>query len=162
VTASTSRLGTDLALTIATGVPSAQALDTADSWHAVDLASGARRTGIRVRDQGEDLQRVEGRAGLAQALVIRLLTPLGDLAHLGHPAFGSRLVELIGRRNDEATRNLARRWVIEAIAAEPRVRRLDQLTVRVPDGRPDVLEIALRVEPVTGDDPLSVVLEVAL
>lgn len=155
-------LRTDLALTAAAGVEGAAGLVTADSWHWLDLAVGPRRTGGRPRDGGGDLQASEGRANLAQALIVRLLTPVGDLAHLGHPSYGSRLGELVGRLNDEPTRNLARRYVIEAVRAEARVGRLDQLVVRVPDDRPDVVEIAFSVVPVSGDDPLAIALEVVL
>ena len=34
--------------------------------------------------------------------------------------------------------------------------------VRVPDDRPDVVEIAFSVVPVSGDDPLAIALEVVL
>jgi phage baseplate assembly protein W len=154
-------LQTDLALTAA-GVEGAGEMVVADSWHWLDLAVGPRRTGGRARDGGGDLQATDGRANLAQALIVRLLTPIGDLAHLGHPAYGSRLGELVGQLNDERTRNLARRHVIEAIRAEARVGRLDQLVVRVPDDRPDVVEITFSVVPVSGDDPLAIALEVVL
>jgi phage baseplate assembly protein W len=156
------RLGTDLALTRASGVESAVALVEADTWGSLDLAGGPRRGGNRVRDRGVDLQTIGGRENLAQGLILRLLTPQGDLAHLGHPDFGSRLGELIGRLNNEATRNLARLYTIEAIAREPRVSRLDQLDVRVAADRPDVVEISFRVRPVTDDEPVSIALEVAL
>ena len=45
-----------------------------------------------VRDAGA----VSGRANLAQALVLRLLTRQGALTGLGHPDYGCRLTELIG------------------------------------------------------------------
>lgn len=156
------RLGIDLALTHASGVESTLALVEADTWESLDLAAGPRRTGVRPRDLGADLQTVAGRENLAQALILRLLTPVGDLAHLGHPEFGSRLGELVGRLNDDVTRNLARLYTIEAIALEPRVTRLDELAVSVPPGRPDVVDIAFRVQPVTDDEPVSVALEVTL
>ena len=44
-----------------------------------------------------DLDRLKGRENLAQALILRLLTPLGSLKGLGHANYGSRLHELIGR-----------------------------------------------------------------
>lgn len=156
------RLGTDLALTHAKSVESSLALVAADTWESLDLAAGPRRTGTRPSDAGVDLQTVAGRGNLAQALILRLLTPRGDLAHLGHPGFGSRLGELVGRLNDDVTRNLARLYTIEAIADEPRVGRLDQLEIRTPPGSPDVVDISFRVRPVTGDEPVSVALEITL
>lgn len=155
------RLGIDLALTPARGVTSDVGLHSADSWHALDLASGARR--LRGRASTDvDLRPVGARANLAQALILRLLTPLGDLAHLGHPAYGSRLVELVGRLNDEPTRNLARLYVIQAVSAEPRVRVVEGLVVRVPPERPESIEIELSVVPVNDSDPLAVAIEVTL
>ena len=156
------RLGIDLALTRARGVESSIALVEADTWESLDLAAGPRRSGLRPVDGGPDLQGVAGRDNLAQALILRLLTPRGDLAHLGHPAYGSRLGELVGRLNDDVTRNLARLYTIEAIAQEPRVTALERLDVRVPAGRPDVVEIAFSVRPLNDEDPVAVALEVTL
>ena len=156
------RLGADLALTRASAVESGRTLVEADSWGLLDLATGPRRRGVPAGSPGLDLQPIDGRQNLAQALILRLLTPLGDLAHLGHPTFGSRLGELVGRRNDELTRNLARLYTIEAVANEPRVGPLAQLEVRVPVDRPDVVEIAFQVQPIDGREAVSVALEVVL
>ena len=60
---------------------------------------------------------------LAQALLLRFLTPLGELTLLGHPDYGSRLYELIGELNSDANRNRARMFMLSALAGEPRVRR---------------------------------------
>jgi phage baseplate assembly protein W len=74
------------------------------------------RTG-RVRD----LDVVSGRSNLAQAVVMRLLTPRGELEPLGHPEYGSRLHELIGRENTDTTRNLVKLFILEALQREPRI-----------------------------------------
>ena len=160
---SLAKIGADLALTRATGTPGGAALEAADSWGTVDLAIGpggrwARRPVADVQDLGV----VEGRHNLGQALIIRLLTPLGGLALLGHQDYGSRLVELVGRTNDEATRNLARLYVLQALAQEPRVHPPQDLPVTVAEGRPDSVLIQLSVVPVGDDDPLALALEVAL
>ncbi len=68
-----------------------------------------------------DLQTFSGRENLAQALILRLLTPKGSLAALGHAEYGSQLYRLIGERKTEALRNLCRAYVLEAVAQEPRV-----------------------------------------
>lgn len=68
-----------------------------------------------------DFQVVEDRANLAQALILRILTPRGSLAGLGHAEYGSRLGELVGRRKTDAVRALAKGFVLEAVAREPRV-----------------------------------------
>src|SRR3954447_18132522 len=99
----------DVALTRFVGTPAGVPLDEAHSWGTLDLALAPRQVGIRATAPG--LAAVAGRANLAQALIVRLLTPRGSLAGLGHPAYGSRLGELVGRRNDVTARNLARLYV---------------------------------------------------
>jgi len=157
------RLGRDLALTRYTGVPSSVPLAVADSWGTLDLqvvpggGGGLPRQGD-VSDAGA----VSGRANLAQALILRLLTRQGALAGLGHPEYGCRLVTLIGRLNDATARNLARLFTIEAVAQERRVRELLELfVVTVPD-QPDTIRIGFSVLPFDDDDPLSLTLDVTL
>ena len=43
-----------------------------------------------------DLGTVSERENLAQALILRLMTPRGSLAALGHRAYGSQLYKLVG------------------------------------------------------------------
>lgn len=157
------RLGADLALTRFVGTQSAARLEVADSWGSVDLAvvAGGRYARRPIADR-QDLDVVDGRANLGQALIVRLLTPRGSLAPLGHPEYGSRLGELIGRLNDEPTRNLARLYTIEALSAEPRIASIDGLTVEVDPASPESVRIGFAVTPRGDDDPLSVVLEIAL
>lgn len=68
-----------------------------------------------------DLEPIEGREAVAQALVLRLLTPVGSLAELGHAEYGSRLGDLIGRRKTTALRGLCRAFILDAVRREPRV-----------------------------------------
>jgi phage baseplate assembly protein W len=110
----------------------------------------------------QDLGTVSGRANLGQALILRLLTPRGSLASLGHPAYGSRLVSLIGNLNNETTRNLARLYTLEALGEEPRVKKVSDLAVLALDTSPDVLRISFSVLPVDDSDPLALSLEVQL
>lgn len=69
-----------------------------------------------------DLRTVDGVENLQQALLLRFLTPLGELAPLGHPRYGSRLFELVGELNNETSRNRAKMYVLQALADEPRVK----------------------------------------
>jgi phage baseplate assembly protein W len=156
-------LGSDVALTRYLGTDSSVALDSADSWHGVDLAvvpasRGRRRPSADATDVGA----VDGRANLGQALILRLLTPRGSLAPLGHLDYGSRLGELIGRRNDETARNLARLYTLQAVREEPRVAELLDLSVATTQDRTDTIRIDFSVRPVGDDDPLALGLEVAL
>lgn len=99
---------------------------------------------------------IRGRGNLAQALVVRLLTPVGELEELGHPRYGSRLHELVGRRNTENVRNLVRLYVLEAVEADPRVAEVTRLVVgRRPD-RPTVVDVELAVRPVESAGILEV------
>jgi phage baseplate assembly protein W len=95
-----------------------------------------------------DLRVVSGEENLAQAIMMRLLTPRGELSALGHPEYGSRLHELIGRPNTETSRNLAKLFILESLKMEPRIE--GQVTVVVEparDGRGRV-KVALQVRPV--------------
>lgn len=110
-----------------------------------------------------DVQTCDQRANLAQALILRLLTPLGSLADLGHAGYGSRIHELIGRPKNNSTRNLCRLFVLQTIAQEPRVEptavsfTFDPVAEQI-----DSFVFTCEVQPVWGDDPLAISLEVAL
>jgi hypothetical protein len=154
-------LGVDIGLTQATFAGGHLPLDQSDSWKGLDLGIGAARQPGPGQGTSDDLTVAAERANLGQALILRLLTPLGGLGPLGHPEYGSRLCELIGERNDDIRRNLARLYTIEAVARERRAV-LSDLTVDVPPGQPDIIRIAFSVLPVGSDDPLDLAVEVTL
>lgn len=155
------RLGSDLALTRYAGTASAAPLDAADSWGSLDLQVHAGGFNGRNGDL-LDLAAIAARENLGQALILRLLTKKGSLEPLGHPDYGCRLVDLIGRENNATNRNLARLYTIEAVSQERRVRKLLDLAVEPVPGQPDTLRIGLSVVPIDDDDPLSLTLEVTL
>ena len=95
-----------------------------------------------------DFRTIDGRDNLGQAVIVRLLTPRGELGPLGHPDYGSRLHELIGRQNTETTRNLVKLHVLESLATEPRIEEVVELTVTPARGFRDRVDILLRVRPV--------------
>lgn len=72
-------------------------------------------------DLNNDLAALAGFENLQQALLLRFLTEVGELAHLGHPGYGSRLHELIGEPNTETTRNRAKLYALQALSDEARV-----------------------------------------
>ena len=156
-------LGSDIALTRYSGVPSSVPLEVADSWGVLDVqvVSGGKG-GLPQQGEIRDAGAVAGRANLAQALVLRLLTRKGALTGLGHPDYGCRLLELIGELNNEATRNLARLFTIQAIQQEARVKTLLELAVVTVADQPDTIRISFSVLPVDGIDPLALTLEVML
>lgn len=110
-----------------------------------------------------DVQTVGGRENLAQALLLRLLTPRGSLAALGHEAYGSRLHELVGERKTDALRNLCRAFVLEAVAQEPRVEdRAVALDFDLAEETASTFVFTLVVAPRGGGEPVDLGLEVTL
>jgi len=110
-----------------------------------------------------DLDVVSGRENLAQALILRLLTPRGSLAALGHPDYGSRLHELIGRPKTSALRGLCRAFVLEAVAQEPRVEnKAVEFAFDPAQETPSSFVFTLAVQPRSGGDVLNLSLEVSL
>ena len=133
----------------------------ADEWDAVDLT--LIPSGAVYRDEPIDLATAAGAGNLQQALVLRLLTPMGSMRDLGHAAYGSRLHELIGEANTPATALRARAYVLQAIAQERRVAEVLSLELLPPStAAPDRLQIHVRVRAAGGGDPIALGLEVAL
>jgi phage baseplate assembly protein W len=154
-------LGRDLAVTPYRVVPGSVPLYVADSWGSVDLAARpGGQGGLRLSVKGDirDFGVVDGRANLAQALILRLVTQQGSLAALGHPQYGSRLIELIGRGNTETVRNLARLFTLQVLKQEPRVAQVLDLVVDTMAGQPDTVRIRFSVLPLDDDQPLGLAL----
>ena len=97
---------------------------------------------VRVRDLtvSSDLD------NLRQAIEIRLLTPKGELAALGHADYGSRLPDLIGQPNTETNRNLAKLYVIEALKQERRIEKIVAVEVTPAPGQRQLIKIFLQVK----------------
>jgi len=145
-------LGADLMV-----LPNLVAYDAAQ----VDLTQ--RTPSVRGLENLLDLGVITGRDNLAQALILRLLTPLGSLASLGHAEYGSQLHKLIGRRKSEALRNLCRAYVLEVVAQEPRVEDTAvSLDFDVPSETSSSFVFTLVVQPRSGDAPVGLSLGVAI
>ena len=158
-------LGTDLLVAPGFVAHDAQALDLSE--RGVPLGAHLRRL---LADHGRpdpsgaaDLAILEGRENLAQALLLRLLTPQGSLTSLGHPDYGSRLYQLIGERKTDTLRLLCRALVLECVRQEPRVEDAAGELTFDPE-REDVSSFVftLGVRPVAGGDPVTLGLELAL
>lgn len=95
-----------------------------------------------------DFVQRSGLENLAQAVILRLLTPRGELAALGHPEYGSRLHELIGTENTRSRRNLLRLYILEALKGEPRIDKVIELQADPSPGARSTVDVLLRVKPV--------------
>jgi phage baseplate assembly protein W len=93
-----------------------------------------------------DLVPRAGKENLAQAVIMRLLTPRGELAALGHPEYGSRIHELIGSENTGTQRNLLKLYVLEALQFEPRVAKVAELNVIPTPGTRSTVDVLLKVQ----------------
>ena len=114
-------------------------------------------TRVRPESGRTDLQRLAGVDNLKQALLLRFLTPVGELALLGHRDYGSRLHTLIGELNNETNRNRAKLYVLEALAAEPRVQEVLDVQVLGRRSEPTRLDIHVTAKVVDHDTPLNLV-----
>jgi phage baseplate assembly protein W len=122
-------------------------------------AMSERGSDLLVED-GE-LRSITGHDNLAQALLLRFLTPAGELELLGHPDYGSRLFELIGELNNVTNRNRARMFVLQALAAEPRVAEVLDLQVTQGGDRVTVL-VSMTLRVIDSDTPLNLVFPFSL
>lgn len=104
----------------------------------------------------DDLGLVQGVDNLGQAVLLRLLTPRGELAELAHPEYGSRLHELIGRVNTETTRNLVKLFILESLKQEPRIATIDEVTVTPTLGRRDRVDVLMRVKPIAAISSVTI------
>ncbi len=120
--------------------------------------SRARGTDLSVRTRTRsgriDLDVVADVDNIRQALLLRLLTPVGELAPLGHPTYGCRLGELLGQLNNERTQNLAKLFVLQALGDEPRIERV--LSVRVTPARGERTRLDITVDALTVASPTPI------
>ncbi len=99
---------------------------------------------------------IEGRDNLGQAVLLRLLTPQGELEALGHPEYGSRLHELVGLPNTAITRNLVKLYILVSLAQEPRIQKVTQVTVTPAPGTRDKINVLIEVQPVGATDRITI------
>lgn len=131
-------------------------LENLDSQEQRDRGSDLL-TRVRAESGRTDLRQLAGVDNLKQALLLRFLTPVGELAVLGHREYGSRLHTLIGERNNETNRNRAKLYVLEALAAEPRVHKVLAVDVLTRRSEPTRLDIRVSVQVIDRESPLNLV-----
>jgi phage baseplate assembly protein W len=120
------------------------------------VATETRRRGAATPGTLEDLGTIGGRANLGQALVMRLLTPLGELAGLGHPEYGSRLPDLVGRGNTATTRDLLKLAILDAVVRDPRVAEVVEVQVDPAVAMRDMVEVLVVVVSIGSTTPVQV------
>jgi len=112
------RLGRDLLATYGTG----------------DGRQGSVDLGVRITRRGggsgSDLDLASGIDNAVQAIVHRINTRRGELAPLGHAAYGSRHHDLIGEPNTEHNRQLVKLFVLQALAEESRIEKIQRAAIR--------------------------------
>ena len=91
-----------------------------------------------------------------QAVVHRIKTVKGELADLGHPEYGSRHHELVGQPNTVRNRNLVKLYILQALASEPRIRKVLAASVD-PDPQRDRVTISLTLAFIGAPVPLDLV-----
>lgn len=143
---SASHLGRDLAALYRVTDGRHEDLDLATTEH---LQRGQHRA---------DLALVQGVDNAVQAVKHRIKTERGELAALGHPAYGSRHHELIGQPNSENNRNLVKLYILQALAQEARIEKVLKADVRVDrKAAPDRVDIVLTLSFIGSPVPANLV-----
>jgi phage baseplate assembly protein W len=82
-----------------------------------------------------DMGVISEEMNIAQAILHRLRTIKGELAELGHPDYGSTILDFIGQPNNSVTRSRLRLAIRDTIRQEQRVKEIVSIDVkqRLPD-----------------------------
>ncbi|HUI01875.1 MAG TPA: DUF2634 domain-containing protein [Nitrososphaerales archaeon] len=111
---------------------------------------------LKVSSSG-DLELVDDEFNLGQAIIHRLRTRPGELVDIGHSTYGSKLYDLIGEPNNEATREKVKAVVAEALEREPRVKRVVSVKVTARQDRQDAVDVDVSLIATETEVPLNVV-----
>jgi phage baseplate assembly protein W len=104
-----------------------------------------------------DLETLNGVLNLQQALLLRIRTRMGELTPLGHPDYGSQLYTLIGELNNDANRNRAKLFVLQALGAEPRIKSIQSVVVTQNKSDPTRMDISASLAVIDSDTLLNLV-----
>lgn len=119
----------------------------------------ARKDHTSAGKSEQDLAPVAGVDNAVQAVIHRIMTARGELADLGHPEYGSRHHELIGKPNSENNRNLVKLYILQALALEPRIEKILSANIVYNRAvRPDQVEIDLKLTFIGAQVPLNLVI----
>ncbi len=104
-----------------------------------------------------DLQTVSEEMNVGQAVISRIRTRKGELLDLGHRQFGSRLYELVGEPNNEATRELVRNIAKETLSADPRIKEIRRIEVKPSRFDPHRVDLEITVIAIRSETPINIV-----
>ena len=111
---------------------------------------------VAAATRGGDWPTLHGMDDLLQALWLRLVTPEGAVAALGHPEYGSRLHLLVGELDTPAVRDRARLYTTQALHRDSRVQDIIAVHVEsVPASSGRQLDIRVRVRASGNEQPLD-------
>ena len=102
-------------------------------------------TDVSVKRTG-DLETVEGRDLMIQAIRHRLLTRKGELASLGHPEYGSLLEEVVGEPNIADTHRIIETLIRDCLKYESRIKNIISVKASSSDKEKDMVHIFVHVE----------------
>jgi phage baseplate assembly protein W len=125
-------------------------------FRAVYGVAEERRLSTSRQTEVLDLPTVTGRDNLGQAVILRLLTPRGELTPLGHPDYGSRLHELVGRQNTATTRNLVKLFILESLQAESRIASVETVDVQPSPGVRERVDVLVQVTPIGNAETVTI------
>jgi phage baseplate assembly protein W len=121
-------------------------------------ASGADLT---VEPEG-DFYTISEEDNLAQAIIARLSTDVGELYDIGHADYGSRLHDVIGEVNNAETRNRIKTIVEDCLIQETRIKQVANIAVLPNPRDPHAVDIEMSVIPITGSETLTIFFQYAL
>jgi phage baseplate assembly protein W len=132
------------------------------SGRAFDVLTSDREYVSLVSDRSGDLDTATGRANLVQAIINRLLTRRGELTALGHPAYGSRLHELVGELNNLRLRALAEVYIRDCLAQERRIEKVRYVRFEPPERGIDrnVLKVTIGISAVGEAQELTIIVPI--
>jgi len=104
-----------------------------------------------------DFETVKDEDNLAQAIINRLSTDEGELYDIGHADYGSRLHEVIGEINNEATRQRLKALVRECLVQERRIVEINNISVLPDPSDPHRVDIEIAILPIESSVYLTIV-----
>jgi phage baseplate assembly protein W len=76
-----------------------------------------------------DIEIISGEMNIAQAILHRIRTAKGELAELGHPEYGSRILDFVGQQNNWLTRQRLKIAIRDTLLQEPRIKQIVSINV---------------------------------